>query len=105
MQSSRLHAKVSQILKSAGVAHENEKTLLGGLVVDICLPNLVLEIQGPTHYLANLETGQTELKGASHWKEALLAQTGWVVRRVFHEDLKNKSQEEARRWLQSVIFP
>ncbi len=93
---SEFQYKVSQAL---GVNHEQEY-YIGLFPVDIAFPEqrLVIECDGPHHYLSN---GEQKLKYI--FKDKILAALGWQVVRIKKEDWDKSSDYERKFFLQSIL--
>ena len=62
----------------------SEYAMSPGLTVDEASiqQKIAIELNGPTHYLVKLETGEMILNGPTLWKERMLKLAGWKVVRV-----------------------
>jgi len=85
MSSSVLHRQASDAVRNLKYEHVSEynepKT---GYVVDIYIPNLgvAVEVQGPTHFLTDVETGAMMLRPPDIFKQNVLRKVGGL--RVVH---------------------
>ncbi|KAG8458664.1 hypothetical protein KFE25_008461 [Diacronema lutheri] len=76
---------LSRELRARGWAHEDEVAVAGGLLlVDMAdeRARVALEFDGPSHFLADVRTGELSEDGRSAWKGGALAALGWRVVRV-----------------------
>jgi very-short-patch-repair endonuclease len=77
--------KLLSSLRSAGWAHEDEVRLEDGLVVvDMACTatRVVVEFDGPDHYLLSVQSGEETYNGNTLLKTRLLEWLGWRVHRV-----------------------
>ena len=75
MLSSQLHVQASDALNRLDISHVSEfREPLTGYVIDVFVPSLKLgiEVQGPTHFITDLETGSSILRPADSFKHTLL---------------------------------
>lgn len=88
-KSSNIHLEFAKTLKSLGIKFNNEY-IINDLVVDIFIPknNVVVEINGPTHYIYNTK----KFNGNTVFKENLLKCMGYKVITVPYWEL-NKTDE------------
>jgi very-short-patch-repair endonuclease len=63
------------------------------LTVDIYIPdrNLVIEVQGPSHYITDLKTGQTHLRQEDEFKLSVLKKRGYNVELISIHDFGRKN--------------
>jgi very-short-patch-repair endonuclease len=98
--SSASHLELSARLRAAGWEHANEARLEGGLlVVDMACTaiRVVVEFDGPTHYLSHVQSGEESYDGSSLLKTKLLEALGWRVHRVgWREWARDRDAEVAR---------
>jgi very-short-patch-repair endonuclease len=83
--SSASHLELSARLHAAGWEHANEACLEGGLlVVDMACTatRVVVEFDGPSHFLSHVQSGEESYDGNSLLKTKLLEALGWRVHRV-----------------------
>jgi very-short-patch-repair endonuclease len=79
------HLELSACLRAAGWEHANETRLEGGLlVVDMACTatRVVVEFDGPSHYLSHVQSGEESYDGNSLLKTKLLEALVWHVHRV-----------------------
>ena len=96
--------EVSATLRSLGWAHEEECDI-GGLLVDMAdvAGRVVVEFDGPTHYITDLATGEEREDGPTVWKTRLLERLGYRVVRIGHVEWNGggwgyrNSEEEHRK--------
>lgn len=75
ISSSMLHRQASNGLNELNISHVSEyKDPLTGYVLDIYIPSLKLgiEIQGPTHFFTNINTGELILRPPDKFKHEVL---------------------------------
>ena len=75
ISSSVLHRQASDALKELKIEHVSEyKEPVSGFVVDMFIPsrNMAIEVQGPSHYLTDLVSGQAVLRPADKLKHRVL---------------------------------
>jgi hypothetical protein len=80
--SSFVHALAVKALKQLGVNHVSEHVdEPTQLMIDIYVPdrNLVIEVQGPSHYITDLASGETKLRPEDKFKIAVLKARGYRV--------------------------
>jgi len=103
---SALQRDVSGALSAMGWTHDFEHVTGEGLSLDLARPSLKqgLEVDGPSHYLRDTETGRLAVNGATRLKTRLLEGLGWTVARVpFYEWRRLKSEPERRRYLEEKL--
>lgn len=92
--SSFIHALVVKALVNLGEEHVceyvDEPTQLS---VDIFIPsrNLVLEVQGPSHYITDLATGETKMRPEDEFKVSVLQARGYRVADLSIHDFGRKN--------------
>merc|ERR1712091_586448 len=76
----RFHRGVGKCLDKIGKKYEDEK-LIRGLWCDIALEDekVIIEVDGPSHFLTDLESDQHHYNGTSRAKSAFLQSLGWKV--------------------------
>jgi very-short-patch-repair endonuclease len=82
---SAMQRELSTRLAAAGWAHADEVPLADGLlIVDMACEKtrVVVEIDGPTHYLRDVSSGEETYNGSTRVKTRLLRLLGWRVIRV-----------------------
>jgi hypothetical protein len=83
--SSDAQLELSARLRAAGWEHADEACLEGGLlVVDMACTatRVVVEFDGPSHYLSHVQSGEESYDGSTLLKTKLLEALGWRVHRV-----------------------
>jgi very-short-patch-repair endonuclease len=83
--SSAAQLELSERLRAAGWEHADEACLEGGLlVVDMACTatRVVVEFDGPSHFLSHVQSGEESYDGSSLLKTKLLEALGWRVHRV-----------------------
>lgn len=85
MLSSVLHRQASAAVKKLKYEHVSEyQEPVSGYVVDIYIPelNLGIEVQGPTHFVTDIETGASILREPDRFKERVLGKVAGM--RIVH---------------------
>lgn len=81
MSSSVLHRQASQAVRKLKYEHVSEyKDPATGYIVDIYIPeiNTAVEVQGPTHFVVDLETGAYTLRPADMFKHRVLSKVSGI---------------------------
>eukprot|EP00899_Mesostigma_viride_P016496 jgi/Mesvir1/24848/Mv22084-RA.1 len=81
--SSRLHLSVSRVLSEMGIAHENERPIVGGLYYVDCVVRgtqgpIAVEVDGPSHFRVGPDGGFT-VTSSTALKQRMLAKRGWQI--------------------------
>jgi len=58
---------------------------------------LAVEVDGPSHYLKDLSSGENVVNGATRFKKRQLRSFGWTVARISFLDWDHKSESERRK--------
>ena len=85
MSSSVLHRQASDAVQDLKYQHVSEyQEPVSGYVVDIYIPslNVAVEVQGPTHFVTDLETGAAILRQPDRFKEQVISNVAGL--RVVH---------------------
>mmetsp|Transcript_5271 Transcript_5271/g.16574 ORF Transcript_5271/g.16574 Transcript_5271/m.16574 type:complete len:492 (+) Transcript_5271:697-2172(+) len=93
--------KVAAVLDQMGWAHAFEYETDDGMSLDLAQPDLkrAIEVDGPSHYLEDVTTGERFVNGATRFKSRLLQRLGWNVVHVPFEEWNDKSDVQRRRLL------
>jgi len=82
VKSSKLHLDVSNTLNLLNVQHVNE-VIVGGFSVDMLIENMgvqvLVEVNGPSHYLKGARGYASRLKGMDVFKQRLLKRQGYKL--------------------------
>jgi hypothetical protein len=99
--SSRSHLRISNLLKPYFGPSElqDEACLLGGIWVDMLFPvlNVVVEMDGPTHYLSD-----GDLDGKTLFKRRLLKGAGYKVTNIKIQTFGDKSLDEQNKFASAL---
>ena len=98
---SLLQRDVSAMLVEMGWNHEFEHVTQEGISLDLADPGAkrVIEVDGPSHYLKNVSTGDYVVNGPTQVKSRLLRAVGWRITHVPFFDWDGKSVPERRQLL------
>jgi len=81
-----------------GWVHTFEHETAEGFSLDLAQPELKLavEVDGPSHYLKELSSGENVVNGATRFKRRQLRSFGWTVAHISYLDWDHKSESERR---------
>ena len=87
------------MLRQMGWNHSFEHETAEGFSLDLAQPDLKLavEVNGPSHYLKDLSSGENVVNGATRFKKRQLRSFGWTVARISFLDWDHKSESERRK--------
>jgi len=96
---SQLQRDVSSMLRQMGWNHSFEHETAEGFSLDLAQPEskLAVEVDGPSHYLKDLSSGENVVNGATRFKRRQLRSLGWTVAHVSFLDWDHKSKSERRQ--------
>ena len=89
------------MLTELGWTHEFEHVTQEGISLDLADPETkrAIEVDGPYHYLKDVETGNYVVNGSTQFKSRLLRALGWQITHVPFFYWNNKSVQERRHLL------
>ena len=89
------------MLTQMGWNHEFEHETAEGISLDLANPETKsgIEVDGPSHYLKDVATGEDVVNGSTQFKSRLLRALGWQITRIPFFDWENKSGPERRQLL------
>ena len=89
---------VSAMLVEMGWNHEFEHVTPEGISLDLADPEAkrAIEVDGPSHYLKDVATGDYVVNGPTQFKSRMLLAAGWQITRVPSFDWRGKTRSE--RW-------
>ena len=98
---SQLQRDVSAMLTEMGWNHEFEHVTQEGISLDLADPDAkrAIEVDGPSHYLKNVSTGEYVVNGPTQFKARLLRALDWQVTHVPFFDWNHKTLCERREVL------
>ena len=87
------------MMEQMGWVHTFEHETAEGFSLDLAQPELKLavEVDGPSHYLKDVSSGEDVVNGATRFKSQLLRGFGWTVAHMSHLDWRNKSTPERQQ--------
>ena len=87
------------MLEQMGWVHTFEHETAEGFSLDLAQPEskLAVEVDGPTHYLKDLSSGENVANGATGFKTRQLRSFGWTVAHISFLDWDHKSKSERRQ--------
>ena len=87
------------MLKQMGWVHALEHETAEGFSLDLAQPEskLAIEVDGPSHYLKDLSSGENVVNGTTRFKRRQLRSLGWTVAHVSFLDWDHESQSERRQ--------
>lgn len=99
-KSSKLHMTVSKALENIGIQHENEymdreRTL--GYIVDIYIPstNMVIEVDGPSHYykFSNFSSSPDVINARTRFKRKQIEKLGFKVVNLRYKNINKQHRD------------
>lgn len=99
---SRIHLDVVAVLRSMDITCKYEYEIKDLNLVDIFIPskNLIIEVNGPSHYIP----GGYSLRGSTYVKSAVLSKLGFIVGNIHHQDWSElKGLEAKRQFIKNLI--
>ena len=87
------------MLRQMGWIHTFEHETTEGFSLDLAQPEskLAVEVDGPSHYLKDLSSGEIVVNGATRFKTRQLRSFGWTVARISFFDWEHKTESEKRQ--------
>ena len=87
------------MLKQMGWAHTFEHRTAEGFSLDLAQAEskLAVEVDGPSHYLKDLWSGENVVNGATKFKARQLRSFGWTVAHISFLNWDHKSESERRQ--------
>ena len=82
-----------------GWNHSFEHKTAEGFSLDLAQPEskLAVEVDGPSHYLKDVSSGENVVNGATRFKTRQLRSFGWTVTHISFLDWDHKSESERRQ--------
>ena len=89
------------MLTEIGWNHEFEHVTSEGISLDLADPEArrAIEVDGPSHYLKDVATGEYIVNGATRFKSRLLRALGWHITHVPFFDWDHKTLSERHQLL------
>mmetsp|Transcript_18907 Transcript_18907/g.61016 ORF Transcript_18907/g.61016 Transcript_18907/m.61016 type:complete len:99 (-) Transcript_18907:241-537(-) len=77
----------------------------GGISLDLADPKSkrAIEVDGPSHYLQEVSSGDYVVNGPTQFKARLLRGLGWTVAHVAFHEWGDRSEHERRELLQAKV--
>jgi len=87
------------MMDQMGWVHIFEHETAEGFSLDFAQPEskLAVEVDGPSHYLKDVLSGENVVNGATRFKTRQLHSLGWTVAHISFLDWSNKSESERRQ--------
>jgi very-short-patch-repair endonuclease len=87
------------MLREMGWSHSFEHETAEGFSLDLAQPEskLAIEVDGPSHYLRDVSSGENVVNGATRLKTRQLRSFGWTVAHISFLDWDHKSESERRQ--------
>ena len=82
-----------------GWNHSFERETVEGFSLGLAQPEskLAIEVDGPSHYVKGLSSGENVVNGAARFKTRQLRSFGWTVAHIYLVDWDHKSESERRQ--------
>ena len=82
-----------------GWDHSYEHETAEGFSLDLAQPEskLAVEVDGPSHYLKDVSSGENVVDDATRFKTRQLRTFGWTVAHISFLDWNHKSESERRK--------
>ena len=86
-------------MEQMGWNHSFKHETAEGYSLDIAQPELKLavEVDGPSHFLKDLSSGENVVNGSTRFKTWQLRSLGWTVAHISYLDWDHKSESERRQ--------
>ena len=97
--------EVSAMLTEMGWSHSFEHVTQEGISLDLADPEAkrAIEVDGPSHYLKDVKSGDYIVNGATKFKSRLLRALGWQITHVPFFDWNHKTRSERREVLKTHL--
>ena len=89
------------MLRQLDWVHTLKHETVEGFSLDLAQPEskLAVEVDGPSHYLKDMSSGEALVNGATRFKTRLLRSFGWTVAHISFLDWGDNMPESERRQL------
>ena len=86
-------------MEQMGWNHSFERETVEGFSLGLAQPEskLAIEVDGPSHYVKDLSSGENVVKGAARFKTRQLRSFGWTVAHISFLDWDHKCESERRQ--------
>ena len=87
------------MMRQMGWVHTFEHETNEGFSLDLAQPEskLAVEVDGPSHYLKDLLSGESVVNGATRFKMRQLRSFGWTVAHISFLEWNHKTESERRQ--------
>ena len=87
------------MFRQMGWNHSFEHETEEGFSLDLAQPDakLAVEVDGPSHYLTDLSSGEIIINGPTRFKARQLRSFGWTVAHISYLDWDHKFESEKRQ--------
>eukprot|EP00634_Sargassococcus_sp_CCMP2135_P003755 CAMPEP_0198661732 /NCGR_PEP_ID=MMETSP1467-20131203/43658_1 /TAXON_ID=1462469 /ORGANISM="unid. sp., Strain CCMP2135" /LENGTH=373 /DNA_ID=CAMNT_0044398189 /DNA_START=1 /DNA_END=1118 /DNA_ORIENTATION=- len=104
-QPSQLQRDVSAALAALGWSHDFEHRTQDGFSLDMADPasKWAVEVDGPTHFLRDVSSGEFVVTGATTFKARLLREAGWTLSSLSYFDFLGRTDAEQAELLADLL--
>mmetsp|Transcript_18187 Transcript_18187/g.58707 ORF Transcript_18187/g.58707 Transcript_18187/m.58707 type:complete len:237 (-) Transcript_18187:385-1095(-) len=102
---SKFQRSVSALLVQMGWSHTEEYVTDEGFSLDLAEPKSkrAIEVDGPSHFLQDVSTGEYVANGPTRFKSRLLRSSDWEVAHVSFFEWGDRSDQERRELLKAKL--